>query len=1112
MKKAAMFTAAALLFVFVLCGSFAGTPARALADSGTVITFNDPDFKQALIDAGVQADGNGDITIGAMAVPTSLEITGGNIDDITEIGYAVSLTTLKIKSNNITLIPSCISNLTHLTALDLSDNLLDSNGLPSSLWTMTGITTLDLMMNRIETLSSGIGSLTNLTSLNLYGNGLTSLPAAIGNLNKLTGLYLHINSLSCVPDSIGNLTNLTNLTLWGNQITSLPGSICNLAKLQEFDASVNLLPGLPSSFGSLTGLTKLVLSYNRLTALPAGVFAGMTHLGNLDVEYNYLDPQSGSPDRAEINAALAHTPNVSYARQNDYAVSLNYNGGAGATLPKTNYYYGESVTLPAATWACHVFTGWDIDGDGAPDKQAGAAAAVIPKALTDASVVFKAIYGYKVTFKTQAFGTIDGGSADVSYEVNVGEHVSRVPVVCANADYTFLGWYEGTTKLTEANILALSLSSSRTFTAKFEATGTIYFQDARFAAALTAAGVDGNHDGFITSTEMKALTSLSLPGGQFTNIAGIGEAAYLLTLRLRTGHLTMLPDEIGTLSSLKVLDIGGNAISSLPAAVSGLTSLKELDMDSCGLTSLPSGIAGLHALTTLNLNNNYFYPGGMPAGTPAFASYATQHTYAVKLDFVGGAGPALPKTAYYYGEPINLPAATKAGAEFYGWDINGDAKPDIVGAGSTRLMPNPPGSVQTWTYHAVYMSTNAHLSGIAITAGAYLSPALFSSLQPNYTVTLYDYVGNVTITPRKANAAAKMRIDGVLRSIATVSLASYANTRDVKVSLTAEDGIHTFTYTIHVIRAKPVNLGLTRLALTPGATMSPVFSSAGTSYTVLVPASMSAVTVTASRANTAASVSIEGTACPALSKAVSVGMGLSKTVQVVVSAPASTDKKMIYTLTLKRGTALSKFSAIPKVGTACTLSPGGTNRMTFSYTMGGPGSVKMEAYKSGKWVQIMSRAEASAGAKSWAWDGKVSEVYLPPGTYSVRIMPSAFGMNGASSMISVRIVNYPIVTWGTVPASFRATGVVRALCSFKVNNPTDAVVRVYNSSGKIAATVKSITNLLPSSVLTAITWNGKATAGNTAGLKAGALVPTGTYTIRITVGAKVYTKTIKITR
>ncbi len=1153
MKKPAAAAAITVLLSLMLSVAFPGLQSAAHAAAGEVVM--QPAFQAALVASGVDTDGSGTITVTELAALTTLTVMDNRLTSITGIGYATNLTSLTVSGTGITELPAEISNLTKLKTLDLTSNALTEAGLPASLWTMTGLTTLDLKLNRIASLPAGVGSLVNLVELNLYNNGLTSLPDAFSGLTKLRELYLHRNSLTALPDSIGSLVNLSTLTLWDNSIASLPSSFGNLAKLSDLDMAQNSLASLPASFANLTGLSRLVLNYNRLTALPADVFAGMGSLSRLEIEYNYLNPITGSDDRTELGKVRAGAT-VVYARQKDYAVSLNLNGGtlSGSVLPKSRYYHGETVKLPSAAKAGSVFSGWDSDGNGTVDARGGDTVPVAPTPVTASSVTYKAIFGYTVTFRTERFGTIGGGAEDVVSQVTAGGHISAVPEAAPLAGYDFLGWYDGQTKLTEAQILAMSITANKTFTARYEATGTIHFTDAGFGAALASAGADSNADGFVTAAELASVTSLDLSGGVFSSMEGIGGATSLRTLKLGAHGLKALPDELSALAGLQSLDVAGNPLSALPD-LSGLGSLVSLNISNCGFSALPDGAAlpaalkslnaagnrisalpawlaastsiewldlsanlltavssdffsGMTALASLDLSSNYLNPEAPPAGLPGFAVVSPQTTYAISLNYDGGTGDALPKSRYWYGEQILLPAANRAESVFVGWDINGDGQADTVGAGPACFTPDPPDSATGKTYTAVYVSQNPRLSGISLSAGAYIRPA-FQPESAGCTITLYDYVGSVTIKPLTASGKATCKIDGQAASSVVVALSSSSVSKDVVVEVTAQDGSTTKTYTLHVVRAPVVNLGLANIAVSPAISRSPAFSTTVVAYTGLMPATTGAVTVSATRASAQATVTIDGV--QALSRSVSVGLGGTKKVTIVVASPLTTDKTKTYTLTLKRGTTVSAFSAIPKIGTTAALSPGGSNRMTFSYKMGGPGTAKLEVYRSGRWVPILTRAETSAGVKTWAWDGKVSGRYLAVGTYKVRVTPVANGITGTSATITVKIVRYPSVTWKSYARTFRATGGSYALCNFKVNYPTNATVQVINSKGKVAATVKSFVNM-PAGKYYAITWNGKATAGNTAGLKVGSIVPTGSYTVRVTVGPKYYYKTIKITR
>jgi hypothetical protein len=98
-------------------------------------------------------------------------------------------------------------------------------------------------------------SLTNLTLLNLAGNQLTSVPPEIGNLKNLQALYLNQNQLTAIPDAICGLTHLWLLSLFNDKITSLPSCISGMTNLRTLGLSGNPLPT-----STIVGLRKKMAS------------------------------------------------------------------------------------------------------------------------------------------------------------------------------------------------------------------------------------------------------------------------------------------------------------------------------------------------------------------------------------------------------------------------------------------------------------------------------------------------------------------------------------------------------------------------------------------------------------------------------------------------------------------------------------------------------------------------------------------------------------------------------------------------------------------------------------------------------------------------------------
>jgi len=114
----------ALVAVVSAAMLFSLTPA-ALAAPGDVIDFPDANFKQALIDAGVDTSGDGDITQGEMAAFTSaFSCASGDVSDITGIEHATTLASIDISDNTIRDI-SALSGFSGI-AIDISQNYLDT--------------------------------------------------------------------------------------------------------------------------------------------------------------------------------------------------------------------------------------------------------------------------------------------------------------------------------------------------------------------------------------------------------------------------------------------------------------------------------------------------------------------------------------------------------------------------------------------------------------------------------------------------------------------------------------------------------------------------------------------------------------------------------------------------------------------------------------------------------------------------------------------------------------------------------------------------------------------------------------------------------------------------
>ena len=98
---------------------------------------------------------------------------------------------------------------------------------------------------------------------------------------------------------------------------------------------------------------------------------------------------------------------------------------------------------------------------------------------------------------------------------------------------------------------------------------------------------------------------LSLADAQLTTLPPeIGQLTNLKGLRLGGNQLTALPPQIGQLTNLEELHIVGNRLAGLPPEIGQLTNLQTLDLRANQLAALPLEIGRLTKLQTLDLRDN----------------------------------------------------------------------------------------------------------------------------------------------------------------------------------------------------------------------------------------------------------------------------------------------------------------------------------------------------------------------------------------------------------------------------------------------------------------------------------------------------------------------------
>ncbi|KAH8301449.1 hypothetical protein KR059_003634 [Drosophila kikkawai] len=127
------------------------------------------------------------------------------------------LTELVLSRNQISYVPTNISQYSKLAVLNLSCNLLCE--LPMELAGLQLLRELDISHNRFELLPRCIYELQSLGKLVANDNRIKDIDASdqgLGAMISLHTLILNNNDIQMVPPLLGNLTNIKQLELWGN--------------------------------------------------------------------------------------------------------------------------------------------------------------------------------------------------------------------------------------------------------------------------------------------------------------------------------------------------------------------------------------------------------------------------------------------------------------------------------------------------------------------------------------------------------------------------------------------------------------------------------------------------------------------------------------------------------------------------------------------------------------------------------------------------------------------------------------------------------------------------------------------------------------------------------
>ena len=179
-----------------------------------------------------------------------LDLDNNKIEKISdEISKLTSLKTLILSRNNLNSIPDCIVNIINLEKLDLSSNKITN--IAGEILKLEKLEELDLSGNQLKSIPISLFHLSNLKILDLRGNSIEKIPEKISELIQLEELYLSSNKIKELPNSLFELSNLKKLLLDSNEIKNIPNDIYKLKELKELNLKNNKIAKLPKKIGSL---------------------------------------------------------------------------------------------------------------------------------------------------------------------------------------------------------------------------------------------------------------------------------------------------------------------------------------------------------------------------------------------------------------------------------------------------------------------------------------------------------------------------------------------------------------------------------------------------------------------------------------------------------------------------------------------------------------------------------------------------------------------------------------------------------------------------------------------------------------------------------------------
>lgn len=353
--------------------------------------------------------------------------------------------------------------------------------------------------------------------------------------------------------------------------------------------------------------------------------------------------------------------------------------GAGTVSGGGTYDYGSSIKSTATPATGYNFTKW-VDEEGVESTTNPYPGWEITKNRTIQAVFTIKSYAINLAAQFRVAESGDFTSGTTGGTVSGGGTFNHGTSVTAKATpatgYSFAGWYEGDSKVSDSASYTFTATGARSLTARFQRQwftvtftagtgGSVSPTSARVqyggeASSTATASTGYTFSGWSDGTKTAKLTVTNVTANE-TYAASFGINTYVITYAKGTGIASVTP-------ASETVEHGSNAKGSTAALVTGYNFDGWYNGDtrvSTALTYGPANVTGNMTLTAKGVLKTFAITGtAQYRDTDSTGSF----TSGTNGGTVTGSG------TYNYGSKATLTAAAKAGYTFQGWYDAGGAQ------------------------------------------------------------------------------------------------------------------------------------------------------------------------------------------------------------------------------------------------------------------------------------------------------------------------------------------------------------------------------------------------------------------------------------------------------